>query len=400
MSGIENKTNIKVIFALTLVHFTGDFYSAFYIPLMPAFVAKLSLSMAQVGIMTGLIRFLAFIVQPTVGYLADRYQTRSFILGGLGLTVFFIPLSGTASSFLLLTLCLALGALGSSMFHPSVTGMVPAYGGRNTGFSMSIFNTGGTLAFGIGPVVITWFVARYGLATMPLTMLVGIFSMIYLFYALPIPESEGLRFLGFFGSLREMFGSVWKPLALIWLVMVIRAAVGQSFLTFMTILLSEKGYSLVSIGIITSIFIVSGTISGLIAGFLSDRVEFKHIFYIAHFLMAPALLLFLMAEGPWVYVCAALAGFFVLATIPISVVMAQKLAPRGRSMVASIMMGFAYGLGGALTPITGKLADIFSIQSVLLCVAIVPLLTVIPVFFFPGVRDNNSAFGIEAPRRR
>ena len=389
MNAMENKTNIKVIFALTLVHFTGDFYSAFYIPLMPAFVAKLSLSMAQVGIMTGLIRFLAFIVQPTVGYLADRYQTRSFILGGLGLTVFFIPLSGTTPSFLLLTLCLALGALGSSMFHPSVTGMVPVYSGRNTGLSMSIFNTGGTLAFGVGPVAITWFVARYGLSTMPFTMIVGLSSMIYLFHALPIPESEGLRFLGFFGSLREMFGGVWKPLILIWLVMVIRAVVGQSFLTFIPILLSEKGYPLVSIGIITSIFIISGTISGLIAGYLADRVESKHIFYFAHFLMAPVLLLFLLADGPWVYACAALAGFFVLATIPVSVVMAQRLAPRGRSMVASIMMGFAYGFGGALTPITGKLADIFSIQSVLLCVAIVPLLTLIPIFFFPMLRDSN-----------
>lgn len=389
MSSIENKTNIKIIFALTLVHFTGDFYSAFYIPLMPAFVAKLSLSMAQVGIMTGLIRFLAFIVQPTVGYLADRYQTRFFILGGLSLTVFFIPLSGTTPSFMLLTLCLALGSLGSSMFHPSVTGMVPVYSGRNSGFSMSVFNTGGTLAFGIGPVFITWYVAHFGLSAMPFTMLVGILFMAYLFHALPVPESEGLRLLGFFGSLKEMFGGIWKPLVLIWLVMVIRAAVGQSFLTFMTIRLSEKGYSLVSIGVITSIFIVSGTISGLMAGYLSDRVEFKHIFYFIHTLMAPALLLFLLAEGLWVYACAALSGFFVLATIPVSVVMAQKLAPRGRSMVASLMMGFAYGLGGALTPITGKLADIFSIQSVLFYVSFVPLLSLIPVFFFPVVRAKK-----------
>jgi hypothetical protein len=29
------KTNMRVIFALTLVHFTGDFYSAFTTPLFP-----------------------------------------------------------------------------------------------------------------------------------------------------------------------------------------------------------------------------------------------------------------------------------------------------------------------------------------------------------------------------
>ncbi|NNL42861.1 MAG: MFS transporter, partial [Desulfobacterales bacterium] len=79
--------NIKIIFALTLVHFTGDFYSSFISPIFPAFVEKLSLSMTQVGIIAGTMRFLAFIVQPSVGYVADRYPSRSFALGGLLLTV-------------------------------------------------------------------------------------------------------------------------------------------------------------------------------------------------------------------------------------------------------------------------------------------------------------------------
>jgi FSR family fosmidomycin resistance protein-like MFS transporter len=383
-------TNIKVIFALTLVHFTGDFYSSFTIPLIPEFVEKFSLSMAQVGIIMGIIRLLAFIVQPSVGYLADHYQTRFFALGGVFLTVFFVPLSGVAPTYVLLTMCLAIGSFGSSMFHPSVTGMVPVYGGRNAGFSMSIFNTGGTLAFSIGPVFIAWFVVTFGLSAMPLTMLIGICALIYLFYTVPVPESEGFKYLGFIGSIRETLGHVWKPLVLIWVIMVVRASIGQSFLTFIPVLLSERGYSLVSIGLITSIFIIAGTASGLTAGFLSDRIEFKKIFYAAHLMMFPALLFFLRASGNWVYVGAALAGFFVLATLPIGVVMAQKLAPKGRSMVASLMMGFAYGLGGALTPITGKLSDIYSIPTVLFYVSFVPLTTIVLIYFLPDTRKKVS----------
>ena len=53
-------------------------------------------------------------------------------------------------------------------------------------------------------------------------------------------------------------------------------------------------------------------------------------------------------------------------------------------MVASFMMGFAYGLGGAMTPLTGMLADIFSIQTVLGYVTVVPLLTVGLIYFFPS----------------
>ena len=378
-------TNVKIIFALTLVHFMGDFYSSFIAPLLPAFVDKLSLSMAQAGIAMGIMRFLAFIVQPSIGYVADRYPTRSFALGGLLLTVLFIPLTGLSPSFFVLTLLLAFGSVGSSIFHPSVTGMVPVYAGRNSGFSMSIFNTGGTLAFGIGPLFITWYVAQYGLSAMPATMLIGLGALIFLYRVIPMPEDQDLKTSGFINSLKDTLGEVWQAVLLIWCVMVLRAVVGQSFMTFMPVLLAQKGYHLVSVGVVTSLFVVAGSLSGLTAGYLADKIGFKPIFYWTHGLMTPALLLFLNLSGSWIYLGAFTAGLFVLATLPLGVVMAQELAPRGRSMVASLMMGFAYGLGGVISPVIGKLSDLFSIQTVLLYVAFIPLLTLVIIFFFPDV---------------
>jgi len=383
-------TNVKIIFALTLVHFMGDFYSSFIAPLLPAFVDKLSLSMAQVGIMIGIMRFLAFIVQPSIGYVADRYPTRSFALGGLLLTVLFIPLTGLSPSFFVLTLLLAFGSVGSSMFHPSITGMVPVYAGRNSGFSMSIFNTGGTLAFGIGPLFITWYVARYGLSAMPVTMLIGLGALIFLYRVLPMPEDQDLKTSGFINSLKDTLGEVWQAVLLIWCVMVLRAIVGQSFMTFMPVLLAQKGYHLVAVGVVTSLFVVAGSLSGLTAGYLADKTGFKPIFYWTHGLMTPALLLFLNLSGSWIYIGAFTAGLFVLATLPLGVVMAQELAPRGRSMVASLMMGFAYGLGGVISPVIGKLSDLFSIQTVLLYVAFIPLLTLVIIFFFPDVGSKKA----------
>ena len=53
---------MKRLFALTLIHFTGDFYSAFTTPLFPAFMDKLNRSLAQVGLIAGFNRFLSFIV--------------------------------------------------------------------------------------------------------------------------------------------------------------------------------------------------------------------------------------------------------------------------------------------------------------------------------------------------
>ncbi len=68
--------------------------------------------------------------------------------------------------------------------------------------------------------------------------------------------------------------------------------------------------------------------------------------------------------------------------------MAQALAPRARSMVASLMMGFAYGLGGLVSPMIGKLADLFTIDSVLLGAALVPLSTLALILRFPEVNKK------------
>jgi FSR family fosmidomycin resistance protein-like MFS transporter len=47
------------------------------------------------------------------------------------------------------------------------------------------------------------------------------------------------------------------------------------------------------------------------------------------------------------------------------------------------MMGFALGTGGVMTPITGKLADMFSIAPVLNVIAILPVLTMVLIYLLP-----------------
>ncbi|MEJ2166454.1 MAG: MFS transporter [Desulfobacterales bacterium] len=351
----KKEADFKIIFALTLVHFIGDFYNAFVIPLLPIFITKFSLTLAQAGLIAGLSRFLAFVVQPPIGYLADRYSTRLFVLCGPLLVIVFISLSGIAPLFWLLLVFVCLGSIGSSMFHPAVAGMVGTYSGRHFGFNMSIFNMGGTLAFGAGPLCIAWVVENFGLAATPWTMLPGLTAMVYLYLAVPIPEVESFENKSMLGSIKEIFGPVWKPVILVWLVMVIRAFVSQSFLTYMPVLYSSEGYSLVSIGTMVSFFTVAGAVSGLLAGHLSK----------------------------WVYSGAFFTGFFVLAAIPLGVAMVQKLAPRGRSMASSLMTGLAYGLGGLLTPLTGMLSDLFSIRTVLGVLALIPLFTVGMILFLP-----------------
>jgi FSR family fosmidomycin resistance protein-like MFS transporter len=386
-----SRTYWKILVALSLVHFSGDFYSSFINPLYPVFMDSLGLTLAQVGFLSGVSRFLAFIVQPLSGYWADRHPSRSFILIGLLLPVLFIPLTGMTSGFYGLLLCIIIGSAGSSLFHPPATGMVPIYAGPKLGLGMSVFNTAGTLAFGVGPIFITWYVVRFGLGAMPATMVLGLLIWVYFYYVLPKPQGDGMVQYGFFGTLRQTLGRVWQPILLIWIVMVMRALVGQSLMTFMPVIWVQKGYTVVSAGVLFSIFTISGTLAGILCGHLSDRMGYKRLLWITHGLMTPFLLIFLLVPGKWIYPATIFAGGFNIASLPLGVVMAQKIAPKGRSMVASLMMGLAFGTGGILSPVVGKLGDIFTIQSVLMVVVCIPAFSLIPVYFIKEVGNQADA---------
>jgi FSR family fosmidomycin resistance protein-like MFS transporter len=154
-------------------------------------------------------------------------------------------------------------------------------------------------------------------------------------------------------------------------------------MTFMPVLLVSRGYTLVSGGVMITLFTLAGTASGLLSGYLADRVGSRPIFGTAHLLMTPALLVMLALPGNWIYAGVGMAGFFVLATLPLGVTLAQELAPGGRSMVSSLMMGLAYGLGGAMAPLIGRLADCYSVAAVLGGLAYVPLATIPLILWFP-----------------
>ncbi|MBU2546772.1 MAG: MFS transporter, partial [Proteobacteria bacterium] len=321
----SSAANHKVIFSLFLIHFTGDFYFSFALPLMPVLARNLALSLTQIGLITGFSRLLAFVVQPPVGYLADRYRTRFFVLGGPLIAAVSIPMLGEATGFWTVLLFVSLASAGCSMFHPPAAGMVLTYAGRNISFSMSLFQLGGTAAFGAGPVFVAWYVSRYGMNALPLAALPGLAAVVWLYFIVPQPEGEGLRGQGLIRSIRQIIGPVWKPIAILWFLALIRAFISQSFLTFSPILFDREGFSLVSIGGIVASYTIAGAVSGLLAGHLADRIGYKPIFYAAFGLAAPCLYFFIQAHGVFVYLGSFSAGFMALATMPLSVTMAQEM---------------------------------------------------------------------------
>ena len=379
----SNTENARAIFALVLVNFVGYFYASFISPLLPLFLDRFSLTLTQVGLLTGMYRLVGIFVEPSVGYIADHYRTRLFVLMGPLLAIVFIPLVGIAPSFSILLLFACLGAIGPHMLYPTSVGMVSAYSGQHLGFSISLIEVGGIVGFGIGPLFITYCVGSYGLEYAPFTMVLGLALMVFLFKVVPLPREEGLKGFGFVRSVKEILGEAWPSILVIWVIMVLRSIVCQSVFTFLPVLYAREERSLISIGLIVSLFVLSGTISSPLAGALSDRMSRKRILY---FLLPGAmacLYLLLCMSGAWVYLGAFMAGFFLWPIVPLGVVMAQQWAPKGRSVVSSLIIGLATGTAAMVMPALGKAADLFSIRPVLFFVWLVPLLMIGLIRFVP-----------------
>ena len=68
-------------------------------------------------------------------------------------------------------------------------------------------------------------------------------------------------------------------------------------------------------------------------------------------------------------------GFILLFTIPVNVVMAQRLAPAQAGTVSALMMGFAWGMAGMVfIPLIGFASDLFSLHGVLASLTIFPVI--------------------------
>ncbi len=96
------------------------------------------------------------------------------------------------------------------------------------------------------------------------------------------------------------------------------------------------------------------------------------------------------------YVLLALGGTFLNVAVPINVVMAQRLVPGGASTVSALMMGFAWGAGALLSPITGALSAQIGFTRALTMIGVLPFAAGALMWLFPKDEPGLKAAPHEA----
>ena len=355
------------IASLSGAHFVNDTYANFLGPLLPLIVGKLSLTIAQAGWLGAVLTVSSCFMQPVYGYLSDRYLVRFFAVFSPLITTVFMSFIGIAPNFTVLALLLAAAGVGIASFHPQGAALIGAASRDRSGLGMSIFIGAGTLGFALAPIIAPYTVELFGLERSYFIMVPGLLAFAVLYFLIPhdppqtvAPHSRA--------NLKDLLLPVWRPLLILYLLVVIRSMVQIGFVHFLPLYFFQQGNDLITSGRLASLFTLFGAMGGFAGGLLSDKVGGRRVIVYSNLLAPPFLAAFFLTEGVLSAACLASGAALLLSTLPVNVVMAQKMLPQRTSIVSSLMMGFAWGMAGLAIPVVGALADRIGLGPALLLV--------------------------------
>ncbi len=343
------------IAALALAHGANDMYVGFLPALLPLVVDRLGLSYRGAGVLVSILVVVSQLSQPLFGFLGDRVGRRALAIAGPLLTALSMSWLGLLGTYELLVVALIVAGAGTAVFHPQGAALVGGMARRQSGAAMAVFTAGGSVGYGIGPVLVVALVGWLGLGATWLTMPIGLLVVGYLAVAVPraarTPQDEA-------SAAAAPPRRRWlAPLIMLYMVVMLRAAAATLFTTFVPLLLKRRGEALMLGGWALLGFSLAGAAGGLIGGRLSETIGRRAVTVAGLALAAPALYLFVHASGFAAAALLLVAGACLLSALPVNIVMAQELVPRHASTVSGFVMGFAWGMGGLAAPGLGALAD-------------------------------------------
>lgn len=350
---------------------------------LPILHARFDLSYAQVGAAAALLNLSSSVIQPVFGWISDRWGIQWFIPAGIVWTGLLMGLVGLVPNYSGLLLVVTLTGVGTAAFHP-IASMAAAHASQaQRGLGMSFFSAGGNLGFAIGPILMTWILAWFGLRGSVLLMGLGFLtaSVIHRYrreIEVPMAEPRQRR-------LREDASIPWAKLSRLCVLITLRSWGSSGMVVFMPLLFLEQGATLSVTGRALFLFLFFGALGGMLGGHFSDRVGRQRVIATSLLLYPPVMVAALTLQGPMRWVLLAIAGAAILASNSVTVVFAQELLPHHIGIASGLTLGLAFGAGGVGVGVSGLLADLLGLHA-----------SVWSLVFLPGVA-GLLALGLRSP---
>ena len=382
-----NLKSNRAIKWLSSAHFTVDAYSGFINPILPFIATKLGISMAIAAIMISVSNLTSSISQPLFGFVADKLKKRFFVFWGLLFASIFLSLVGVAHNVYVLALCIILGSMGVSFFHPQATSFVAFYSSKeNASKEMSFYIALGTLGFACGPIISSTITEHFGLSALPFASIIGLLfaSTMFMF----VPKISMTSFKVSDNSLIEAFIDMGKNsvMRILLLTSILKSLIGTSFNIILPFYWKNQGYSVAHIGVLLFLFMLFGGLGIVASPIIEKKFGAKRVFYLSMIVVFPLALIFYFLQGKCQILSMLaylLIGFISFLSVPLNMVMAQRTMPQYKSMISGFIGGFSWGVIGLLLPAVTWLAQTYGILEILLAISAVPMLFAYLVKYLP-----------------
>ncbi len=367
---------------LTIVggHFVHDTYSAFLPMILAELQTRLALSLTMVGFFSMLSQLPA-ILNPFIGYLADKISVRYFIIFAPAVTATVVSILGNAPNQTMIIFLLIVMGISAASFHAPAPAMIARISGKNVGRGMSWFMAAGELGRTVGPLVVVGAIGLWGFEGIYRLLVVGWATSLVLLWRFRGVSSKSAQQKpsGFFEMLPQ-YMAFFVPMALI---VVPRAFLATSITRFLPIFMKGEGSSLAFAGISLSVLEGAGVVGALISGSVSDRVGRKPTLIIAMVGTSIMTGLFLFAEGWLLFPALILLGFFSLSTQPVLLALVQDHHAQSRATANGLFMFISF-LGMSLSSLlVGIVGDAWGLRSTFFIGAVIALITVPAILALP-----------------
>ena len=365
----------RALIGLSLGHFNVDLYASLIVPLYPWITSKLGIDIAKISFIIAFGHLLSSVMQPIFGFVSDKMKNRIFMVWGLVLSSLCIPLTVTVNKALFFIVLLLLGMIGNACFHPQVSALVRDFNKNNPNLSsaMSVFLGLGSIGYALGPYIATLIVENFNENALVCMILPGIICSIFMYFFVPkMPSKEYQIQENFLFVMKEILKN--KICIYLMIVSIVKSAVSISFGTYIPFLLKENGFGLVQTGFIVSLFFISGGIGTILSSKIEKYINANGVIALSFLTILPLILLFLYTIEKYkifAILLFILTGFFILLSVGIILVYAQKAMPKYTGVVSGVMQGFSWGLGALFLAPMGIVGQQFGVDKILVFMSLI-----------------------------
>ncbi|AJG95005.1 MFS transporter [Bacillus tropicus] len=379
---VETPTIYRILFAISFGHFLNDSMQAVVPALFPILEKTMNLSYMQVGWIAFALNMTSSIMQPVFGMYSDK-KPSPFLLP-LGMFSSMLGMIGLAfaSNFIIVIISVLFIGLGSAVFHPEGARVAYMAAGAKRGLAQAIYQVGGNTGNSLAPIFTALIFVPLGqIGSLGFTAFaaVGIVLLIFVsnWYRNELATGAVRRKKRAALEAENAIVSTHIKFVILLLVFLtfVRSWYGAGIGNFYQFYLIEHyDLSIKNAQYFVFAFMIAGVLGTFFGGPLADRFGKKTIIVFSMLGSAPLALLLPHVSLVWVVPLFLCIGFISSSSFSVIVVYAQELVPGKVGMVSGLIVGLAFGLGALGSVVLGKLADIYSLQFIMLLCSCLPLI--------------------------